>query len=83
MERPSTPSSQSSPPTTAEPAHKKPSTLSRPGEEQVGSVWDMLIIRSIFALVCVAAGLSFSPVRLDASAGGGHRLSIRGGGDSV
>ncbi len=64
MERTSTPSPQNSPPTGGETPHKKPSTLSRPGEEQVGSVWDMLIVRSVFALVCVAAGYHFHPFGL-------------------
>ncbi|MGH9702976.1 MAG: PIN domain-containing protein, partial [Candidatus Acidiferrales bacterium] len=64
MDRTTTSSTQASPPTTSETVHRKPSTLARPGEDRVGSVWDMLIVRGTFALVCVAAGYHFHPFGL-------------------
>ena len=64
MDRTTASSTQASPPTASETVHRKPSTLARPGEDRVGSVWDMLIIRGTFALVCVAAGYHFHPFGL-------------------
>ena len=41
----------------------KPVALSRT-ETHVGSVWDMLIVRLVFTVVCVAAGYHFHPFNL-------------------
>lgn len=38
--------------------------LSRGTEVRVGSLWDMLIVRLIFTVVCVAAGYHFHPFNL-------------------
>src|SRR5277367_4291694 len=44
--------------------HHRPTVLSRSAETNVGSFWDMLAIRLIFAIVCVAAGYHFQPFGL-------------------
>jgi uncharacterized protein YacL len=52
---------------------QRPTVLSRSPETNVGSFWDMLAVRLIFAIVCVAAGYHFQPfglTRLLASIGG-------------
>jgi len=42
----------------------KPIVLSRPDSGAVGSFWDMLAIRVVFAAVCAAAGYHFRPFGL-------------------
>src|SRR5580700_659689 len=52
---------------------QRPTVLSRSAETNVGSFWDMLAIRVIFAVVCIAAGYHFQPFglsRLMAASGG-------------
>jgi uncharacterized protein YacL len=44
--------------------HHRPTVLSRSPETNVGSFWDMLAIRLIFVIVCVAAGYHFQPFGL-------------------
>src|SRR5271170_7756853 len=46
------------------PPHQRPTVLSRSPETNVGSFWDMLAVRLIFAIVCVAAGYHFQPFGL-------------------
>jgi uncharacterized protein YacL len=48
------------------PSDIPPKTLSltRSDDQRVGSVWDMLIIRLVFTVVCVAAGYHFRPFGL-------------------
>src|ERR1700733_15384825 len=43
---------------------QRPTVLSRSAETNVGSFWDMLAIRLIFVIVCVAAGYHFQPFGL-------------------
>jgi uncharacterized protein YacL len=43
---------------------QRPTVLSRSTETNVGSFWDMLAIRLIFVIVCVAAGYHFQPFGL-------------------
>src|SRR5271163_3180262 len=43
---------------------QRPTVLSRSTETNVGSFWDMLAVRLIFAIVCVAAGYHFQPFGL-------------------
>jgi uncharacterized protein YacL len=50
--------------TTAEGQPGKPAAISRVTESQVGTFWDMLAIRIIFTVVCVAAGFHFRPFSL-------------------
>jgi uncharacterized protein YacL len=54
------------PPLPIESPQKKPVALSRATEDRVGSLWDLLIVRGVFALVCVAAGYHFHPFGLTA-----------------
>jgi|SRR6202041_2729563 len=62
---PRTPSSPGIPETTTpQPQQQRPTVLSRSPETNVGSFWDMLAIRLIFAVVCVAAGYHFQPFGL-------------------
>src|ERR1700723_3513925 len=62
---PRTPSSPGIPETTTpQPQQQRPTVLSRSPETNVGSFWDMLAIRLIFAVVCVAAGYPFQPFGL-------------------
>ena len=44
--------------------HAKSVSLSRSGENSVGSVWDMLVVRLVFTLVCISAGYHFHPFGL-------------------
>jgi uncharacterized protein YacL len=48
----------------AEGSPQKHVVLARTPHESVGSFWDMLAIRAIFAVVCVAAGYHFQPFNL-------------------
>ncbi|HXN20876.1 MAG TPA: PIN domain-containing protein [Candidatus Binatus sp.] len=41
----------------------------RPGQESVGSFWDMLGIRVIFTAICVAAGFHFRPFSVSKESG--------------
>src|SRR5271155_3388861 len=50
-------------PETPQP-QQRPTVLSRSTETNVGSFWDMLAVRLIFAIVCVAAGYHFQPFGL-------------------
>lgn len=43
---------------------QRPTVLSRSAEANVGSFWDMLGIRIVFVIVCIAAGYHFQPFRL-------------------
>jgi uncharacterized protein YacL len=45
-------------------AAKKPVIISRSTHDSVGTFWDMLIVRVIFAGVCTAAGFHFRPFGL-------------------
>jgi len=45
----------------SEPLVAKPVTLSRNVNVQVGTFWDMLVIRIIFTVICVVAGYHFRP----------------------
>ena len=45
----------------SEPLVAKPVTLSRNINVQVGTFWDMLVIRIIFTVICVVAGYHFRP----------------------
>jgi uncharacterized protein YacL len=49
---------------TTEASPQKPVVLARTPHVSVGSFWDMLAIRVIFAIVCVAAGYHFQPFEL-------------------
>ncbi len=60
-------SNQSSRPATGS-ENIKSVVLSRPSENQVGSVWDMLAVRLVFTGVCVAAGYHFHPFNLSVRA---------------
>jgi len=48
----------------SESPQQRPTVLSRSPETNVGSFWDMLVIRLIFAVVCIAAGYHFQPFHL-------------------
>jgi uncharacterized protein YacL len=47
-----------------DPPQTKTASATRSPETRVGSVWDMLVVRLIFSLVCVAAGYHFHPFGL-------------------
>ena len=47
--------------TSPENSFHKPASPSRAPQEQVGTFWDMLAIRFVFVVVCVAAGYHFRP----------------------
>jgi uncharacterized protein YacL len=49
---------------TPETSPQKPATLARTPPASVGTFWDMLAIRVIFSIVCVAAGYHFQPFNL-------------------
>jgi len=49
---------------TPETSPQKPAILARTPPPAVGTFWDMLAIRVIFAIVCVAAGYHFQPFNL-------------------
>src|ERR1700680_5290460 len=51
-------------PSTSSDTLPKTLSLTRSDDQRVGSVWDMLIIRLIFTVVCVAAGYHFRPFGL-------------------
>src|ERR1700690_2517896 len=51
-------------PDTPPSPQQRPTVLSRSPETNVGSFWDMLAIRLIFAIVCIAAGYHFQPFGL-------------------
>jgi uncharacterized protein YacL len=53
----------------AENAVPKPAAHSRPGQESVGSFWDMLGIRIIFTAICTAAGFHFRPFSVSKESG--------------
>ena len=54
---------------TSEIPRSKPVVLSRSSRDQVGTFWDMLIVRVIFTAICVAAGFHFRPFSLSKEAG--------------
>jgi uncharacterized protein YacL len=60
------PNSSSGSPTTtsSESPQNKPTFASRPSTGGVGSFWDMVAVRFIFIVVCVAAGYHFRPFSL-------------------
>jgi uncharacterized protein YacL len=64
MNRTSNQQTRSSVASNSENAQAKPLLLSRLDSGGVGSFWDMLAIRMIFAVVCVAAGYHFRPFSL-------------------
>lgn len=64
MNRTSTQYSRSSSSNPPETTQTKSVQLSRPDSGGVGSFWDMLAIRAIFAVVCMAAGYHFRPFSL-------------------
>ena len=47
----------------------KSAAHSRPGQESVGSFWDMLGIRIIFTAICIAAGFHFRPFSVSKESG--------------
>ena len=49
-----------------EPSLQKPVSLSVLTDTRVGTWWDLLVVRGIFAIVCVAAGYHFRPFGLSA-----------------
>jgi uncharacterized protein YacL len=51
-------------PSTSSDTLPKTLSLTRSDDQRVGSVWDMLIIRLVFTVVCVAAGYHFRPFGL-------------------
>src|SRR5271155_313706 len=61
MQRPSNVPSR--PPAGASPENTshKPVILSRNQQDSVGTFWDMLAVRLIFTIICVAAGYHFRP----------------------
>src|SRR5215470_2642168 len=68
MQRPSNVPSR---PTGGAPAHPPSESpvprnivFSRPPQDRVGTFWDMLVVRIVFSLVCVAAGYHFRPFGL-------------------
>jgi uncharacterized protein YacL len=61
---PRTSSSPGIPDSTPSSQMQRPTVLSRSTETNVGSFWDMLAIRLIFVIVCVAAGYHFQPFGL-------------------
>ena len=42
----------------------KPTVISRASQDSVGTFWDMLAVRIVFAVVCAAAGYHFQPFNL-------------------
>jgi uncharacterized protein YacL len=64
MARTSNQSSRSTSPLTGESAPARPNLHFRAEESHVGSVWDMLVLRAIFTVVCAAAGYHFHPFGL-------------------
>ena len=42
----------------------KPTLISRPYRDSVGTFWDMLAFRAIFTIICTAAGFHFQPFGL-------------------
>ncbi|HEV3253293.1 MAG TPA: PIN domain-containing protein [Candidatus Acidoferrales bacterium] len=51
-------------PSTPNDIPPKTLSLTRSDDQRVGSVWDMLIVRLVFTVVCVAAGYHFRPFGL-------------------
>jgi uncharacterized protein YacL len=49
---------------TPEAPPNRPTVLSKSADMKVGSFWDMLVIRAVFVIVCVAAGFHFQPFHL-------------------
>jgi uncharacterized protein YacL len=68
MQRPSNvpnrPSSAGFAPSPVENPASKNVVFSRPPQDRVGTFWDMLAIRVVFTIVCVAAGFHFRPFGL-------------------
>ena len=56
----------------------KPILLSRSSRSQVGTFWEMLVLRIIFTAICVAAGFHFRPFSLsrEAAAAAGFCFAI-------
>lgn len=50
--------------TTSESVSPRPIGVSRPARDGVGTFWDMLVIRTIFVIICAAAGYHFRPFSL-------------------
>jgi uncharacterized protein YacL len=50
-------------------ANKPATANSRAAHDQVGTFWDMLAIRIIFAAICIAAGFHFRPFSVSKEAG--------------
>src|SRR6204780_4754341 len=71
MQRPTNiPSRPSALPPSESPVSKS-AAHSRPGQESVGSFWDMLGIRIVFLAVCVAAAFHFRPFSVSREVGAG------------
>jgi len=64
MARTPIPSARTGSSATPDAMQVKAVALSRGTETRVGSVWDMLIVRLVFTVVCVAAGYHFHPFHL-------------------
>ncbi|MGA9142247.1 MAG: PIN domain-containing protein, partial [Candidatus Acidiferrales bacterium] len=56
--------------TNSESSSHKPATAgSRASQDQVGTFWDMLAIRLVFTVICIAAGYHFRPFSMTKEAG--------------
>ncbi|MFZ0736587.1 MAG: PIN domain-containing protein [Candidatus Acidiferrales bacterium] len=64
----SNPLSRTQPPAQSEGFSAKPYSVSRQSSGRVGTFWDMLAIRVIFTIICVAAGFHFRPFSLSREA---------------
>jgi uncharacterized protein YacL len=80
MQRPSNAPLRTSSGAPSEPPFSRPIALAKPGQQGVGTFWDMLAIRIIFTGVCAVAGYHFRPFSLShfigAGAGAGFALAI-------
>jgi len=61
--------SRTPPASSFDPTLTKPATLSRNATQQVGTFWDMLVIRFIFTVICVVAGYHFRPFSISETSG--------------
>jgi uncharacterized protein YacL len=64
-----TPSSSGRPPAAPGSESPRPGLSSRSLNNRVGSLWDMLLVRLIFTVICVATGYHFRPFGLSTPAG--------------
>ena len=63
--------------------HKTNAAARAQQHDQVGTFWDMLVIRMVFMAICVAAGFHFRPFSVSREFGRGDGIFVRAGGHFV